>query len=232
MNIQEIINRLQSLSNPTNVQGMARFGISAENNLGVSVTTIRNLAKEIGTNHDLALQLWDTNIRDAQMLAASIDDPKKVTEKQLEAWAVDFNSWDLCDHCCGHLFDKTLFAYQKAIEWSDRNEEFVKRAGFALMAWLAVHDKKASDQKIEQFFQLITKQSTDEKKYVKKAVSWALRNIGKRSTILNKKAITCAKKMSKIDSKSARWIASDALQELTSEKVQKRLERKEKKNKE
>ncbi len=205
------------------MEGMARYGINPEKNLGVSVTTLRKVAKEIGKDHQLAQRLWSTEIRDARMVAALIDDPKLVREEQMERWVKDFNSWDICDHCCGHLFDKTEYAYQKAREWSKRKEEFVKRAGFALMAWLAVHDKKAEDKEFLIFFPLIKNESIDSRNYVKKAINWALRNIGKRNLNLNKKAIKTAKEIKKMDSKSAKWIASDAIRELTSERIQKRF---------
>jgi len=226
MQYEEIINQLKSMGNPKNVEGMGRFGITTENNLGVSVTTIRNFAKEIGKNHELALQLWKSGIRDARMLAASIDEPQKVTESQMDSWVKDFNSWDICDHCCGHLFDKTKYSYKKAFEWSNRKEEFVKRAGFAIMAWASVHDKKADDEKFVKFFPVVKRESTDDRNYVKKAVNWALRNIGKRNKNLNKKAIETARNIQKIDSKTARWIAADALRELISDTVQERLKSK------
>lgn len=223
MNYEEVMKKLRSMKNQKNVEGMARFGIRPENNLGISVTTIRNFAKSIGKNHDLAIKLWDSEIRDARMVAACIDDPKLVTKDQMEKWVKDFNSWDLCDHTCGHLFDKTAYAYEKAKEWTRRTKEFEKRAGFALIAWLSVHDKKKDDLIFEQFFPLIVTQSTDDRNYVKKAVSWALRNIGKRNYKLNKKAIEVAKIIQKIDSKPAKWIASDAIRELSSEKIQERF---------
>lgn len=223
MQYEEILKKLNSLSDPKAVEGMARYGINPERNLGVSVTTLRKFAKEIGRDHQLAQRLWSTGIRDARMVAALIDDPKLVREEQMERWAKDFKSWDLCDHCCGHLFDKTEYAYQKAKEWSKRKEEFVKRAGFALMAWLAVHDKKAEDKEFLIFLPLIKNESIDSRNYVKKAINWALRNIGKRNINLNKKAIKTAKEIQIIDSKSARWIASDAIRELTSERIQKKF---------
>ena len=224
--VKDIIQHLQSRGQQKNVDGMARFGIKPDHNLGVSVTEIRAYARALGQNHDLALELWDTGIRDARMLAASIDDPKKVKEEQMEEWVQDFDSWDVCDHVCGHLFDKTRFAYDKAVEWSSREEEFVKRAGFALMAWLAVHDKKQSDNVFERFLGEIQKQAKDDRNYVKKAVNWALRNIGKRNISLNRKAIATAKLLHKMSSSSARWIAGDALRELQGEKVQQRLQKK------
>ena len=226
MKCEDVIKKLESLANPKNVEGMARFGINPENNLGVSVTTIRGLAKEIGKNHELALELWEAGIRDTRMLAPHVDIPDQVTKDQMEKWVKDFNSWDVCDNCCGHLFDKTKYAYEKAVEWAARKKEFEKRAAFALMSWLPVHDKKAEDEKFDQFFELIIRESTDDRNYVKKAISWSLRNIGKRNINLNKKAIKTAEEIKKIDSKATRWIANDAIRELTSEKVKQRLERK------
>lgn len=226
MKVDEIVEELRSMSNPKNVEGMARYGINPKNNLGISVTTLRNFAKKYEKDHGLAQQLWSTGIRDARMLGALIDEPKLVTEEQMESWVKDFDSWDICDHCCGHLFDKTQFAYRKAIEWSERKEEFVKRAGFALMAWLAVHDKKSEDLEFERFFSVMKREANDERNYVKKAVNWALRNVGKRNIPLNKEAIKTAEEIKEMDSKSAKWIASDAIRELTSGKVQERLKRK------
>ncbi len=226
MNYDEVIKKMKSLENPKNVEGMARYGINPENNLGLSVATVREIAKEIGKNHELALKLWESGIRDARMLAAHIDDPKLVTEDQMGNWVKDFNSWDVCDNCCGHLFDKTIYADKKAIEWAKRKEEFVKRAGFALMAWTAVHDKKSDDKKFEKYLSIIKRESTDERNYVKKAVNWALRNIGKKNLNLNKLAIKTSEEILKIDTKSARWIANDAIRELNSEKVKGRLKKK------
>ena len=225
MEYEQIIKHLKSTGDPKNIEGMGRFGIKTENNLGNSVTFLRNFAKKIGKDHNLAVKLWNSGIRDARMVAACIEDHNTVSEDQIEEWIKDFDSWDICDHTCGHLIDKTPFAYKKAKEWSTRSEEFQKRAGFALMAWLAVHDKKADDSEFEKFFSLIKKESIDERNYVRKAVNWALRNIGKRNLSLNKKAITTAKEIQKIDSKSARWIASDAIRELTSDKIKQKFEK-------
>jgi 3-methyladenine DNA glycosylase AlkD len=220
---EEIIAHLKSLANPDNVAGMRRYGISTENALGISIYTLRPLAKEIGRDHELALALWESGIHEARILAAYIDDPSLISEAQMERWALDFDSWDVCDQVCSSLFDRTPFAYQKALEWSEREEEFVKRAGFVLMAALSVHDKKAPDQRFEQFFPVIVREATDERNFVKKAVKWALGQIGKRSRDLNELAIKTAQQVRQIDSPAARWIASDALRELTGEKVQKRL---------
>jgi 3-methyladenine DNA glycosylase AlkD len=221
---EEVMAKLQSLSDPKAVEGMARYGIKADKNLGVSVNTLRKLAKEIGVDHSLALELWKSEIRDARFISAIIDDPDKVTEKQLETMVLDLDSWDICDHCCSDIFLKSKFAKKKAVEWSDREEEFVKRSAFSLMARLAVRDKKAEDELFEGFLPIIERESEDERNYVKKAVNWALRQIGKRNKRLNKLAIKTAKEIQKLDSKSAKWIASDAIRELTGEKVQKRFD--------
>ena len=226
MNVDEIIKKLKSMENKKNVDGMARFGINPKNNLGISVTNLRKFAREIGKNHDIALKLWKTEIQDARMLAAHVDDPKKVTEEQMEKWVSDFDSWNVCDNATGHLFDKTKYSIKKALEWSERDEEFVKRAGFAMMAWIAVHDKKINESIFDPFFDAIIKQSTDERNYVKKAVNWALRNIGKRNLKMNKKSIKTAEEIKKINNKTAKWIANDALRELKSEKIQNRLKKK------
>jgi 3-methyladenine DNA glycosylase AlkD len=220
--VEEILTHLNSLANPDNVAGMGRYGINTHNTLGISIYTLRPIAKEIGRDHALALALWDSGIHEARILASYIDDPAKVTEAQLERWVLDFDSWDVCDQVCD-LFGKTPLAYQKAFEWSKRQEEFVKRAGFVLMAELAAHDKKAPDEKLAQFLPVIARESTDERNFVKKAVNWALRNIGKRDRYLNGLAIETAGQIRQVPSKSARWIAADALRELTGEKVQARL---------
>ncbi len=223
MQYEEIIDKLESLANPENVKGMARYGINPKNNLGVSIYKLRPIAKEIGKDHDLALKLWSSGIHDARLLACFIEDPAKVTSEQMDSWAKDFDSWDVCDQACTSLFDLTPLAWTKIFEWAKRDEEFVKRAAFSLIAGLAVHDKKAGDIEFEQFSPLIKKHSVDERNYVKKAVNWALRNVGKRNLALNKQMIKLSKEIQKIDSKSARWIARDAIRELTSEKVQLRL---------
>lgn len=223
---KEVLKRLKSLSNPKAVPGMAKYGINTKNTLGISIPDLRSLAKEIGKNHSLALRLWASKIHEARMLASMIDSPKLVAEKQMEDWAKDFDSWDVCDQCCCNLFDKTDFAHPMAIEWSKRDEEFVKRAGFALMAALAVHDKKSNDRRFLKFFPIIKREAKDDRNYVKKAVNWALRGIGKRNLNLNKIAIQTAKEIKEMDSKIAKWIGSDALKELTSKKIQKRLKNK------
>lgn len=223
MQYDDILKKLKSLSNPKAVEGMARFGINPKNTYGVSIPNLRNIAKEIKTNHALAQQLWISGIHEARILASMIADPEMVTEKQMEKWVKNFDSWDVCDQCCTNLFEKTELAYQKCIEWSSRDEEFVKRAGFVLMARLAVSDKKADNKKFVKFLTIVKRESSDSRNFVKKAVNWALRQIGKRNLNLNKLAIKTAKEIQKIDSRAAKWIASDALRELTSKAVQKKL---------
>ena len=221
--VKSVIKRLKSLSNPRAVEGMVKYGINPEKNLGISIPDLRKAAKEIGRDHELALDLWETGIHDARILAGMIDEPGKVTEKQMEKWVSGFDSWDVCDGVCMNLFRSLPVAYEKAVEWSNRSGEFVKRAGFALMAVLAVGDKKAKDEKFTKFLPYIIRESTDGRNYVKKAVNWALRQIGKRNLNLNGTAIKAGEEIYKIDSGSARWIASDALRELKSEKVKMRL---------
>ena len=223
MRYEDVIARLKAEANPANVAGMARYGINTHDTLGISIYTLRPIAKEIGRDHQLALELWDSGVHEARILASYIDDPRLVTEEQIERWVSDFDSWDVCDQVCD-LFGRTPFAYRKAFEWSERKEEFVKRAGFVLMAELAAHDKEASGEKLAQFLPVIARESIDERNFVKKAVNWALRNIGKRDRYLNGLAIETARQIQQTPgSKAARWIASDALRELTSEKIQARL---------
>ncbi len=223
MNYNYILKKLKSLSNPKAVEGMARFGINPDNTYGVSIPNLRKMAKEIGKEHTLAQQLWSSGIHEAKILAGMIDVPEVVTEKQMEQWVKEFDSWDVCDQVCMNLFEDTPFAYKKAIAWSKRKEEFIKRAGFVMMARLAVSDKKADDKQFEKFLPIIKRGAADNRNFVKKAVNWALRQIGKRNLRLNKKAIEIAKEIQKIDSKSARWIAADALKELTNKAVQKKI---------
>jgi 3-methyladenine DNA glycosylase AlkD len=226
MYINKIIEKLKTLSNLKAIEGMAKYGITPKRALGVSIPELRKIAKEIGMNHDLAQKLWEKNFRETMILASMIDNPDLVNEKQMEKWVKEFDYWEICDQVCQNLFSRTKFAYQKAIEWSGRNEEFVKRAGFALMAWLAFKDKEAGDEKFEKFLQIIKRESNDNRNFVKKAVNWALRQIGKRNINLNKKAIETAEEIQKMESKSAKWIAKDAIRELTSPGVQKRLKEK------
>lgn len=223
MDYQALLARLQAQADPENAAGMARFGIKAPNVLGIPMPALRRLAKEIGKDHVLAVHLWSSGIHEARILAALIDAPQEVTEAQMERWVREFDAWDICDQCCLNLFDKTPWAYAKAMEWGAREEEFVKRAGFALMAVLAVHDKQADDARFLPFLALIKREAGDGRNFVKKAVNWALRQIGKRSRALHEAAVAAAREIGSSEARAARWIAADALRELTSAKITVRL---------
>jgi 3-methyladenine DNA glycosylase AlkD len=223
MDTASVIAELRSHANARNVEGMARFGINSTNTLGISIPTLRALARRAGHDHALALQLWDCGIHEARILAAMVDEPANVTRRQMDRWAADFDSWDVVDSCCSVLFDKTPYVYDKALQWSAARREYVKRAGFVLMAALAVHDKKAPDADLLQFLPVILRESSDERNFVKKAVNWALRQIGKRNRRLNAAAIAIAEEILATDTRAGRWIARDALRELRSAAVQSRL---------
>jgi len=225
-NYQQVLRKLKAKSRTDQLEGMASFGIAGENRWGVAVPELRKLAKEIGKNHKLALALWKTKIPDAMILASMVDNPAEVSEKQMELWVKDFNSWDVCDQVCMNLFDRVPFAFKKIREWASRKEEFVKRAAFALIASISCHDKNLPDSKFAELLLIIKKGSIDERNFVKKAVNWALRNIGKRNAHLNKIALKSAQEIQKIDTKAARWIAADAIRELESKAVQRRLAQK------
>ena len=226
MNAKEILKALKPLGKPENVEEMSKFGIASDTAYGVPIPVLRKFAKEFKNNHKLAQELWNSNVHEGKLLAAFIDNPKEITEEQMQEWVNDFYSWDICDQICSNLFDKTPFAYDKAIEWSKEEKEFVRRAGFVMMAVLAVHDKNANNEKFLQFFPLIEIYSDDDRNFVKKAVNWALRQIGKRNLLLHKKVLSLAKKIKKLDSKSAKWIAADAIRELENEKIIKRIKSK------
>lgn len=227
----DILADLRSKANPENVAGMARYGISAEGTLGVPIPVLRQVAKNVRGEHKrdpegrhaIAARVWASGVHEARLTAAFIDVPALVTEQQMEAWVADFDSWDICDQVCGNLFDLTPFAWDKAVEWAGREETFVKRAGFVLVCALTVHDKKAPDVRFLEFLPLVEREATDDRNFVKKAVNWALRQIGKRDAALNAEAIETGERLLKLDSKAARWIANDALRELRSEPVRKRL---------
>jgi 3-methyladenine DNA glycosylase AlkD len=223
--VEKILTALQKSGSKKNIEGMAHFGITSSKAFGVSTPKIKLMAKKIGRNHDLALELWKTGYLEARAIAFLIADPILVTPALMNRWVRDFDSWAVCDGTCGNLFRKTVCAYDKIFEWAGHKEEYVRRASFALMAQLAVHDKKRNDADFLPFLDLIETYSTDERNFVKKAVNWALRSIGKRSFYLNKEAVNCANKILSIESKSARWIARDAVRELTDSKVLKRLKR-------
>jgi 3-methyladenine DNA glycosylase AlkD len=234
--VADILAELRSLGSARDRAGMARYGIRVENAFGASVQKLRKVARRLGTDHDLALALWATGNHEARLLACFIDDPARVTEEQAEAWARDFDSWDLCDQATTSLFDRTGHAWLKAVEWSGRDEEWVKRAGFALIAGLAVHDRAAGDRAFQRLLPHIERAASDGRNFVKKAVSWALRNIGKRNRTLNAAAIACAERIRAAahgraggdrggdpGARSARWVAADALRELSSTRVRARL---------
>jgi len=223
--VKDVLDKLQSKAKPEQLQGMAKYGIAVEQRLGVSVPDMRKLAKEIGREHKLALGLWKTGIAEARIVAGMVGDPDELTEEQMEDWVKDINSWDVCDQVCMNLFEKNQLAWKKIVDWSEREEEFVKRTAFSLIACLAWHDKKASDEKFIELFPVIIREATDERNFVKKAVNWALRNIGKRNLNLNEAAINTAKEIKRLDSKAARWIAADAIRELESDAIQSRLKR-------
>ena len=213
-NIANVLAELHRLANPANVAGMARFGIVGKKLLGISVVQLRAIAKRIGRNHALAEELWSSGIFEARILAAFVAEPARVTRRQANAWAKDFECWADCDGLCIHLFRKTPFAHDLAVAWSQRREELVKRAGFTMMATLAVHDKAAGNEVFRGYLNRVQEEATDERHNVKKGVNWALRQIGKRNPILNREAIRIAKRIRAMDSHAARWIASDALREL------------------
>jgi 3-methyladenine DNA glycosylase AlkD len=226
--ISEVMGELRGRSDPSFLAGMARYGIATDKALGgTSVPQLRAMAKRLGQDHGLAAALWRTDVHEARLLATMVDDPALVSEDQMEAWASDFCSWDLCDQCCSNLFSYTPSSWKKAAEWSGREETYVKRASFALMAALAVHDKKATNDRFLDLLPLIERAASDDRNYVKKAVNWALRQIGKRNAVLNVEAIACGERIQSAGDRAGRWIASDALRELRSEAVQKRLRERE-----
>ncbi len=223
MDIGAVVERLKSLADTKSIEGMRRVGISPRAALGVKIPHLRALARRIGNDHALALALWEKGLRETMILASMIAPPGRATEDLMERWAADFYDWEVTDQTCMNLFEKTPFAVQKARQWSERSEEFVRRAGFVLMARLAVADKKAPDDLFLSFFPEIIRGATDDRAGVKKAVNWAIRQIGKRNRLLNEAAIALSEQIGRIDSRPARWIAADAIRELKSQAVHKRL---------
>lgn len=215
MSKEEIIQELKKNANPKNVIGMKRFGIQGKNMLGISVTFLRKFAKKIPKDHKLAIGLWNTGIHEAKMLATMIDELEKVTEVQMDKWVKDFDSWDICDGACMNLLCKTPFVDKKIYEYAKSEKEFVRRTAFTLIACLSFKKKEWKDKDFVKYFDLIEEYSFDERNFVKKAVNWALRQIGKRNAKLNVKAIKVAERIKKQGTKSARWIAGNALSELT-----------------
>ncbi len=225
MQYEEVMRRLAKLADPVVQQGMARAGITPEKGFGVTLPRLRSLAREVGTDHELALQLWAAGYRETRILASMVDDPGQVTEEQMERWASDFDYWEICDQVCLNLFIRTPHARKKIFEWAQRDEVFIKRAAFAMIAFMASKGRVADDSFFEPFIPLFLAASTDDRPMVKKAVSWALRKIGKRSVDMNFKACEVARMIQALDTKSARWIASDVLRELTSDTTRERLKR-------
>jgi 3-methyladenine DNA glycosylase AlkD len=213
MDASELIELLKQDSNPIYLEGMKRFGVDNSKALGVSLPNLRKVAKGIKKDHQLAVDLWATGIHECRVLASLVDDPKLVTREQMDSWAADFYSWDVCDQVCGNLFDRTPYAIEKALEYSSSEKEYIKRAGFVLMAEYAVHDKKANDDAFMPFLPIIEREAWDDRNFVKKAINWALRQIGKRDKNLGRAAKECALRIAQQESKAAKWIAKDALAE-------------------
>ena len=220
----DIITALRDLESPKDRAGMARFGINVDNALGISVKTLRRLAKDIGRDHELALALWQSGIHEARILASIVADPNLFKAQHARAWVKDFNSWDLCDQCCQNLFWQIDGARELALSWVTNRREFTKRAGYTILAVLAFKSKTLTTDDIAAFLPVIEAGAADDRNFVKKAVNWALRQVGKRNPVLNQQAIACAERLLAHDEKSAHWIAHDALRELTSDNVQRRLQ--------
>lgn len=214
LDVDVVVDQLKRLGNAKVREGMARYAIPSDNAFGVPVGVMQKLAKQLGRNHELALALWDTGWYEARMLATFVDEPERVTAKQMDGWCRDFDSWAICDTACFHLFDRTPYAFAKIGQWADRREEFVKRGAFALLACVALHDKQTGDEPFRRCFALIEKAATDNRNFVKKGVSWALRAVGRRPT-LKKEAIALAKRLAAMPDPAARWIGKDALRDLT-----------------
>ncbi len=212
--VEEVLARLKALARPGQLEGMARYGMSMGNRLGVRIPDVRALAKESKTNHNLALALWETGVAEARILAALVADPQQVDEALMEKWVRDFDSWDVCDQVCLNLFDRVSPAWKMVVRWADREEEYVRRAAFALIACIAWHDRAAPDLVFVEALPLIEKAATDPRNYVKKAVSWALRHIGKRNASLHPLALALARRLRKHEDKTARWIGADAERDL------------------
>lgn len=220
-----IMKQLKNAANPNNLAGMKRFGIETSSAFGISIPVLRNIAKKNKHNHALALQLWNTGIHEARILASMVDDPAQVTKKQINTWVNAFNSWDVCDQVCGNLFDRTPLVTACITKFSSSKKEFVKRAAFTLIAEYAVHNKTAADEEFKNFLLLIEREAHDERNFVKKAVNWALRGIGKRNVALHIEAVNAAGRILKQDSKAAKWVASNALKELQSDAVKMKVSR-------
>lgn len=220
MTLSQVLSKLNKLANPEKVAfKKAKYNIVTTNALGIYMKDLNLLAKEIGNDKKLALDLFDTGLYDARILCSKILKPKDITPELMEQWLPTFENWEICDSFSMGLFSKTPFAQAKIVEWANREREFEKRAAFATLASYTMADKKATNEIYESFYSLIIKAATDDRLYVKKAVNWALRSIGKRNPDLRKSAIAMAIKISEIDHAAAKWIAKDALNELQSEQL-------------
>jgi len=225
VDVDSVLTWLRRHSSARNREGLARYGLPSENALGVSVANIRLLAKRLGHDHDLAIALWETGVYEARMLTSFVDEPSRVTPTQMDRWCRDFDSWGICDTVCFHLFDRTPHAWQKVAKWSGRRQEFVKRAAFALLASLSCHDKAAPDKLFRDSLELIERAATDERNFVKKAVSWALRCIGKRNAVLHSAAVKLARRLANSPHPAVRWTGKDALRDLATPATLRRLKR-------
>jgi 3-methyladenine DNA glycosylase AlkD len=223
MNAREVIAHLESISDRSRLEGMSRYGIEVEHAIGVSIPEMRAYAKTIGRDHHLAMDLWDSGVHEARIMASLLADPELLTEEEMERWVRDLDSWDLCDQCCSNLFRRSPHAFRKALEWSGREEEFQKRAGFATMAALAVHGKGMSERDLQLLLDAVVRESHDDRNFVRKAVNWALRQVGKRDLVSNAMAIAAAERILAKGDRTSRWVAYDALRELRSEAVRERL---------
>jgi 3-methyladenine DNA glycosylase AlkD len=231
---EQLLHEIRSMGSEKNRAGMGRYGINVDNAVGVSIYDLRRLAKGHERDHELAAALWANGLHEARLLAAFVDDPAQVTPEQMEAWAAEFDSWDVTDQVTTDLFDATPHAWDKAREWAGREDEWVKRGAFSMMAGLAVHDRRATDADFVSLMPLIEREAADARNFVKKAVNWALRNIGKRNPALHAEAIACAERIlaahggkgargGAAGDRAARWVATDALRELKDTKTKKRL---------
>jgi len=223
---EAVLDRLESLGSEENRAGMGRYGIAVDRAYGVPLSVLRPFAKELGRDHDLAVALWRTGMHEARLLASIVDEPKRVTAEQIDAWTADFDSWDICDQCCSNLYRRTPYAHGKVSTWIADEREFVRRAGFALIAVLAVHDKKAEDEVFLDYLETIEANATDPRNFVRKAVNWALRQIGKRSMSLHGPALAAAERLAASDDKTERWIGRDAVREFEKPATLERLEKK------
>jgi 3-methyladenine DNA glycosylase AlkD len=213
--VAEVLSWLKERGSRANANGVARFGIVSQHLFGVSIADLRLLARQLGRDHDLALSLWETGWHEARMLTAFVDEPSRVTSRQMDRWVQDFDNWAICDGLCFHLFDRTKFAWAKVAKWAPRREEFVRRAAFALLAGLALHDKAAADESFVRLLPLIRSAAGDDRNFVKKGVSWALRVIGSRNEPLHREALALAQQLAASADRTARWVGNDAVRDLS-----------------